>query len=151
MIRKLLSHPVNTTTLDHRMKLYSLAAAAAGVSALALSQSAEAKVVITNTNIPVPACVQLTPCNVAIDLNGDGVTDLKIALLSTFDYSKNILSLLVSPQNGGGVVGTTPRFRHYASALLRGAKIGASDHFVSGRSDLVEESLAFYGQVDYPL
>ena len=59
-------NPVNSPTLDHRMKLYSLAAAAASVSALALAQPAEAEVIITNKNIPIPVCELLmvthAPC-----------------------------------------------------------------------------------------
>jgi hypothetical protein len=36
--------------IDHRTKMYAVAAAAAGVSMLALSQPAEAEVVVTKTN-----------------------------------------------------------------------------------------------------
>ncbi len=146
------AHPINAF-LDRRAKLYSLAAAAAGVSALALSQPAQAKVVITNTNIPIPSCLEVTPCSVSIDLNGDGVNDFKASLLSTFDYSVNVRSLKVTPLNGGGVVGTAGHASGrgpYASALLRGAKIGASDHFLAGGKDTIEDSFAVYGSKDFP-
>ena len=145
------AHPINAT-LDRRAKLYSLAAAAAGVSALALSQPAHAKVVITNTNIPVPSCLDASPCSVSLDLNGDGAIDFNISLLSTTHYSV-FKSLKVKPHNGGGVVGTAGHASGrgpYASALLRGAKIGPSAHFLLGGRDTIEDSLAVYGSKDYP-
>src|SRR5579872_866483 len=92
------AHPI-TADIDHHAKLYALAAAAAGVSALALSQPADAKVVITNTNIPIPSCSLFTPCPVFLDLNADGVNDLKFSFLSTFDYSFLANYLRVTPLN----------------------------------------------------
>ena len=88
------------------MKWYSLAAAAAGVTTLALSQPADAKVVITNTNIPVPFCVIPFPCSVSIDLNGDGINDVKFSLLSSVNQTWNSRLLTVVGQNGGSITGT---------------------------------------------
>ena len=133
---------------DQRMKSYVLAAAAAGVTTLALSQCSEAEVVITNKNIPIPACnLALSPCSVSLDLNGDGIYDFKISLLSTFSaygYFAGTEFLRVTAHNGGGVMGTAGGSHGpYASALLRGAKIGASDHFLTGE-DTVEDTYFNY-------
>lgn len=135
----------NAATLDCRMKLYSLAAAAAGVSMLALSPSADAKVVITNTNIQIPLCVELSPCSVSIDLNGDGIKDVKLSLLSSYNQTWNYRLLTVAGQNGGSIIGSagTGHNGPYASCLVRGAKIGASDHFLTGK-ETVEESFVRY-------
>lgn len=144
MFRSSGAHSVNSATFDHRIKLYSLAAAAAGVSTMALSQPANAKVVITNKNIPIPFCFVQFPCSVSVDLNGDGVSDVKISLLSTTDYFSNTVFLRAEAHNGGGIVGVAGGERGpYASALLRGAKIGASDHFLTG-NDTIEDSYLYY-------
>ena len=136
-----LAHPVDAVTIERRVKLYSLAAAAAGVSALALSQAADAEVVITQKTIPIPLCAFNVPCHVSLDLNGDGVNDLKLSLLYSSGSTVKNKFLHVSPYKGGGVIGTAGGQRGpYASALLRGAKIGGSDHFLSGRSNNVESS-----------
>jgi hypothetical protein len=146
MTRTLPAHPINAATLDHRLKLYSLAAAVAGVSALALSQPAEAEVVITNKNIPVPLCGDEVPCSISIDLNGDGINDFKFSLISSYDYGFLSRRLHVkADQNGGGVMGTAGgKHGPYASCLLRGAKIGASDHFLARGNDTVEDSYIYY-------
>ncbi len=127
----------SSSCLDQRMKSYALAAAAAGVTTLALSQPSGAEVIITNKSIPIPQCNVLTPCSVSLDLNGDGVNDFKISLLSSlspYGYFEGTNFLRVTAHNGGGVVGTAGgNHGPYASALLRGAKIGASDHFLSGK------------------
>ena len=117
-----------SNNLSRQIAQYSLAAAAAGVSTLALSQPADAKVVITNKNIPIPFCFALFPCSVSLDLNGDGVNDLKFSLISSYTYSAHSLHLHVAAHNGGGVVGTAggEGTVRYASPLLRGANIGAS-------------------------
>jgi hypothetical protein len=133
-----------SNNLSRQIAQYSLAAAAAGVSTLALSQTADAKVVITNKNIPIPFCFVQFPCSVSVDLNGDGVNDVKISLLSTTDYFSNTVFLRAAAHNGGGIVGAAGGKRGpYASALLRGAKIGASDHFLSGK-DTIEDSYLYY-------
>lgn len=144
MLRTPLAYPDSAATRDHSMKWYSLAAAAAGVSTLALSQPADAKVVITNKNIPIPFCTNVFPCSVSIDLNGDGVKDFKFSLISSYDYALASLHLNVAAQNGGGVMGTAAgKNGPYASCLLRGAKVGASDHFLAGK-DTVEVSYIYW-------
>jgi len=146
MDRPLPVHPVNAATLDRRMKSYSLAAAAAGVSMLALSQPADAKVVITNTNIPIPLCTVGFPCSVSIDLNGDGINDVKFSLISSYNQTWDSRLLAVAGQNGGSIIGTAGVGKHspYASCLLRGAEIGASDHFLRGKETIEDSFIQFY-------
>lgn len=124
--------------IDHRARLYSIAAAAASVSVLALAQPAEAEVVITNTNIPI------TGKGISIDLNHDGVNDVKFKF-----HSNPGASRLVSYLSGKGVVGNALVVNgHYVSALMRSAKIGPSAHFggTSAKSLLMEEkSCTFSG------
>jgi hypothetical protein len=146
MYRALPVHPVNTATLDRRIRPYSLAAAAAGVSVLALSQPADAKVAITNTNIPIPFCTVPFPCSVSIDLNGDGINDVKFSLLSSYNQTWNSRLLAVVGQNGGSVIETAGGGKNspYASCLLRGAKIGSSDHFLKGKETIEKSFIQFY-------
>lgn len=147
MARSFSTGPENANlseTIEHRINFYCLAVAAAGVSTLAMGQPADATVVITNTNIPIPNCAFAFPCSVSLDLNGDGVNDLKFSLINTYSYSTQSNHLNVSPLNGGGVIGIAGGAHGpYASALLRGAKIGASDHF-SGGKDRIEVSYRGY-------
>jgi hypothetical protein len=146
MYRALSVPPVNEATLDRRIKSYSLAAAAAGVSVLALSHPADAKVVITNKNIPIPLCVVGFPCSVSIDLNGDGINDVKFSLILSYNQSWNSRLLTVAGQNGGSILGTAAggKYSPYASCLLRGAKIGASDHFLRGKETMENSFIQFY-------
>ncbi len=137
---------VNSAILDRRMKSYSLAATAAGVSLLALSHPADAKVVITNTNIPVQLCTVGFPCSVSIDLNGDGINDVKLSLISSYNQTWDSRLLAVTGQNGGSIMGAAGvgRYSPYASCLLRGAKIGASDHFLKGKETVEQSFIQFY-------
>lgn len=115
--------------IEPRAKLYSLAATAAGVGVLALAQPAEAKVVITNKKIPIFGLVSL-------DLNHDGIPDLRF---DKFNGHGTISAVSVGGYPGAGIV----EKGGYASALLRGAKIGPSAHFggTSGtRNFLMEEA-----------
>jgi hypothetical protein len=125
-------------TVDHRAKLYAIAAAAAGVSMLALAQPAEGEVVITKKNIPIPVSSYFgQQYLVPISLNNDGITDFSFSLYS-FAYHSFFQDLTVTPVEGGAIVGATgPKGVSYASALMRGAKIGPSAHFSSrGRADI---------------
>jgi hypothetical protein len=123
--------------INHRLNLYSAAAAAAGVSILALAQPAEGEVVVTHKTIPIPASVyggiqHLVP----IDLNNDGVKDFSFSLYE-FAYHGFINDLHVEPVEGGAVVASHPPGAFYASALVRGARIGPSAHFSSnGRAEI---------------
>ncbi|MGB2603457.1 MAG: hypothetical protein WBC78_07675 [Candidatus Sulfotelmatobacter sp.] len=127
--------PVRTTlseTLDHRLKMYSIAAAAAGVSVLALAQPADAEVEITWANIPVN-----TGASIAIDINHDGIPDFQFSLpqrtytgLPPFSHGVPLSSTLkVAPLTGGAVfLGPKPA-GYYAAALQRLARIGPLGHF----------------------
>ncbi len=111
-----------------------------------LSQPADAKVIITNTSIPVPLCVVPFPCPISLDLNGDGIDDVKVSLLSSINQTWNYRLLTVMGQNGGSILGTAGGGKHspYASCLLRGAEIGASDHFLKARETVEKSFLQFY-------
>lgn len=117
-------------TLDLRVKSYCAAAAAAGVSMLALAQPSQAEVVITRTNLPITP-VTNSYTTVRIDLNHDGIADFSFSL-SDFQYHTAFADLGIRPRTGGAVVGVPGSKRSfYASALVRGAKIGPSAHFSS--------------------
>jgi hypothetical protein len=120
-------------TIDHRMRLYSVAAAAAGVSMLALVTPAEAEVVVTKANLQVPI-----NAHVSIDLNKDGVADFELSEFAYFDFAF-VNSVKVRALAGGAVVGYPGGIGPYASALIRGAKIGPSAHFSTGSSGVIVE------------
>jgi hypothetical protein len=112
--------------VDNRLKTYGAAAIAAGVSVLSLGAPAEANVVITRKTIPIPVGEA-----VSIDLNHDGITDFQFNLASTFPACTGHASLVTMQRVGdaviGGPIGTLAG--PYASALVKGAKIGPSAHF----------------------
>ncbi len=119
-------------TIDHRVKLYSLAAAAAGVSVLALTQASVGEVVITKKNIPLN-----TGSPVSIDFNKDGLADFQFSITSyrTTRSSHLHAKETVKPLTHGGLIGGPWNAYPgpYASALVRGANIGPSAHFVGGK------------------
>jgi|SRR5579863_667267 len=126
------SPAVVSKSLDDRMKLYAAAAMAAGVSVLAMTQPVVGEVVITKKTIPIPlghSVSQTFP--VPIDLNHDGINDFSFSL-SSFAYHSFNAQVVVWPLKGGAVEAkTNANGGFYASALLRGAKIGPSAHFSS--------------------
>jgi hypothetical protein len=130
--------PAVSQKLDRQVNFYAGAAAAAGVSILAMVQPAQGEVIITKKTIPIPISNfdgQQFP--VPIDFNRDGVTDLSF-ILSTFAYHSFNGILVALPATGGAVVAAPgAKDNFYASALLRGAKVGPSAHFSSkGVADL---------------
>jgi len=137
----------SSNDLNRQAGLYSLAATAAGVSLMVLAQPAAGEVVITNKNIPIPFCDGLTgPCPVSVYLNNDGIADFQLSLYDSLRTHRSTIRLTVEPLQGGAVVGTPPRTHRYgyASALLRGSKIGPSAHFLAGQTG-IEESKNFEG------
>jgi hypothetical protein len=114
-----------TESINHRVNLYSAAAVAAGVSMLALAQPADAEVVVTKANLPITHLA-----SVSLDLNKDGIADFQFSLY-TFAYHSFFADLTVQGLTGGEVVGSPGSRGAYASALIRGAKIGPSAHFSS--------------------
>jgi hypothetical protein len=127
-------------TIDHRAKVYSVAAAAAGVTMLALAPPAAAKVVVHGTNLPINPVADSNVI-VSLDINHDGIADFKFSL-SSFAYHSFNAILEVTPLAGGAVVaspGSGSR-QSYASALVRGAKVGPSAHFSSKGRATIERS-----------
>lgn len=119
---KLIGKAIQSQGVEHNTRVYSLAAAAAGVSLLALAQAAEAKVVITtHINIPITGSTY-------IDLNHDGIADLKFTTGGYHPIGAMSSYLDVQGLHGGGIVGTAT---NGADELLRSAKIGASAAFLS--------------------
>jgi hypothetical protein len=126
------SGPLKTANLPdsihHQLNMYALAAGAAGVSLLALAQPAEAKVVYTKTHRVIgPNGIY------AIDLNHDGTADF---VVSHFTYNTTFGNewLKAIPAVGNAVIGSTGQKcggSHFASALNRGARIGAGQHFLN--------------------
>ena len=113
--------PTLSGTAEHGLRLYSLAAAAASVSALALAQPAEAEIIITNKTIPIHANT-----NVFLDLNGDGVNDFEFFLSNYYSIGQFSFNNLYVFAGADPVIGSG----RYASAMLRGAKIGPGGPFV---------------------
>lgn len=138
-------------TFARRVHVYSLAAAAAGVSVLALTHPAAGEVVITRKTIPIPVNGYFLPppTPVAIDLNHDGIKDFSFSLYS-FAYHSFNLDLNMWPLEGGAVVGQPgPKGPFYASALMRGAKIGPSAHFSSKEEAAIELAHGFDASSNY--
>lgn len=125
---------------DHRVRVYTLAAAAAGVSMLAMSLPAEGSVVVTRKNIAIPL-----NGTVSVDLNKDGLADFEFSLTSSFVNSKRHDNLTAKGLTGGKMVGgklkpsSAPYGNPYASALARGKKIGPSAHFSSAHGKITIE------------
>ena len=130
--------------LNRNVSVYATVAAAAGVGVLALAQPANAEVVITKKTIPIP----ITPEGqtlVPISLSNNGVNDFSFSLYS-FAYHSAFRSLRIRDLEGGAVVAhTSAGHVPSALALVRGAKIGPSAHFSSGKSAAIEDSHANFG------
>ncbi len=107
---------------NQHLTVYCIAAAAAGVSLLALAQPAEGKVVITNKTIPIDG-------GLSLDLNNDGVPDIEFSFFKTYAHYTGLAAVTAFPTEPGGAIVAKGG---YASALLRSAKIGPSDHFSGG-------------------
>jgi hypothetical protein len=139
--------PVFPETIEHRAKLYSLAAAAAGVGFLALAQPAQGEVIITKKTIPIPVCAPAygDRCPVSLDLNHDGIADLVFSIGTNFGASGGFSYLSVKGVGGGAVMVDQGAHQGYVSALMRSAKIGPSAHFdnKAGKFYLMEEARCF--------
>lgn len=118
--------------LNRQISAYSFAAAAAGVGMLALAPPAAGEVIITKKTIPIP--LAFLGGGVEISLTNDGANDFRFTLLYNFSsVSTNIdgrILIMNKPSHNKGVVGSE-QFEPYASALMRGAKIGPTANFVS--------------------
>ena len=140
------SSVLKSKSLDNTLKLYSLTAITAGVSVLAMAQPAASEVIITKKTIPIPISEMGDGPTVKISLANNGVNDFSFSLYS-FAYHDAVRDFEVRSLEGGAVV--TPSSAagsRSALALARGAKIGPSAHFSSGKGlDLIERSVvSFY-------
>lgn len=116
-------------SVQHQLKMYTLAASAAGVSLLALAPQAEAKIVYTKTH-------QVIGYNgiYDIDLNHDGIVDFLVQQIGTTQSTTTLqLSrwLFVKAALGNAIAGNG----NYASALKAGAEIGSGGQFINGASN----------------
>jgi hypothetical protein len=117
---------------------------------LALAQPADAEVVITRKTIPIPISSYFGQQHlVPISLNNNGVTDFSFSLYS-FAYHGFNQTLNVWPTEGGAVIAEpSPRGGSFASALVRGAKIGSSAHFGSKERIDIEQAEGFDASSKY--
>ncbi len=112
-----------SSSLEHGLSMYALAASAAGVSLLALAQPAAAKIVYMRANVSIPPQTY-TP--VFLDVNRDGVNDFSFINYSVFGAHFGSIYLRVAPVvTGNGVRGNG----HSASALRTGVPIGRQKQF----------------------
>jgi hypothetical protein len=130
--------------LDCQLKMYAIAAGAAGVSLLALARPAEAEIVYTSAHASLPY-------NQAdyIDLNGDGVPDVRFFLYS-FVYHSFRASLNMKALTGGVVVlaGGSAAVLPQGAAIGSSAKLGAGSRLM-GRSHGVDIYSSVYSRHTY--
>ncbi len=124
--------------LKRQIAQYSVAATVAGVSVLALTTPAIGEVVVTKKTIPIPVGSAAMPEPVGVSLANNGVNDLLFSL--TQDSMDPDRALFVAA-DGVASAGT---FNPYATAMMRGAKIGPGITFESGGA-LVEFSATSNG------
>jgi hypothetical protein len=143
------SQKTSEDNLARQTSLYALAAAAAGVSMLASALPAMGEVIFTKKTIPIP----LSPIGegVGVSLTNNGIKDFTLSLFKSYtnistrsDQTVRITSFSTTMRKGmpgRGVVGKTGTSfaPPYASALMRGAKIGPDARFMSsGKGEGVE-------------
>lgn len=108
--------------LEQRLNMYAVCASAAGIAVLALPPAAEAKIIYT------PAHVQIAPHQIyGIDLDHDGTNDISLGR-GTGTYASFVWA------SGRDGVAAIRDNRRLAVAMFRGARIGASRHFVESSS-----------------
>jgi hypothetical protein len=119
----------SSNNLNRQVGMYALAAGVAGVDILALAQPAAGEIVVTHKTIPIPLSTWGRE-GVGISFANNGVDDLKLVLSSYVGFgSPSNLLKAVNAAEGKGVVGSN--FLRYGFALVRGARIGPSNNFVS--------------------
>jgi hypothetical protein len=133
-----MKHPRNTSppfqpfsdSTSNRLHAYALAGTAAGVSLLALTQPALAEIVYTPTNVVIGVGGTKS---YALDLNGDGVTDLFLDTAHHCNTDQCFYDLWTRIVPGNGVVATHTSFGFTpASALNRGAAIPGNGKIFGG-------------------
>jgi len=128
-----------STSAQHQLKLYALAASAAGVGVLALAQTAEGKIVYTSAH----KMVRLNHA-LPIDLNHDGIHDFDVLNLSHHSTSPYGDYVAAEPLNSGNQILALGTRRGYgASALPAGSRVGPSaKQFRAGRDLMAYRSSA---------
>jgi hypothetical protein len=111
--------------LDRRLVAYVAAAGAAGIALITVAAPAAAEIVYTKTNLTLDENEVL-----AIDLNGDGVTDLYFS----WGGGSNEVFMQLAPASGNGVVGLRTPPKHnccssYPAPLFFGVPIGPGENF----------------------
>jgi hypothetical protein len=108
--------------VQQHLNMYAACASAAGIAVLALPHVAEAKIIYT------PAHVQVAPHQIyGIDFDHDGITDISLGRGTGTGAS------FVWASGRDGVAAVRDKNR-LAVAVFRGARIGASRHFVQSSS-----------------
>src|SRR5580704_19526641 len=95
-------HQQPSPRIDHRLRMYSLAAGATGVGLLALAQPAKGEIVYT----PADVTISTTTLNsYALDLNGDGTTDFLLNATSreSVDTSWGTSRIIALPTGSNAV------------------------------------------------
>jgi hypothetical protein len=128
----------SANNLARQLGVYSLSAAAAGVSLLALAAPATAEVVVHKAHLPVARNIPLL-----LDLNKDGVADFQFQIhygrTSYFSDMFTVCAGTCGLPAGNEVVASKGNVFVYASALMRGAKIGPSAHFDTAVNEVTVE------------
>ena len=114
-------------SLRHRLDTYALAASAAGVSLLVLAQPADARIIYTPTHHVIGY-----PGSYNLDLNNDGIADVKIFETNHSTSEGGQITRLIAAAGASNLVKGYPLWNSvgsrlpYASALRPGQKIGGS-------------------------
>ncbi len=118
-----------SSSLEHGLSSYALAASAAGVSLLALTQPAEGKIIYTHAHKFIGPRT-----TVPIDLNHDGVRDFSFRdKLYKATYSTTGILWGVPARHKNQILGPpTSGNVNSASALVSGAKVGPPGPFSAG-------------------
>jgi hypothetical protein len=128
-------------SLDHRLKIYAIAAGAVGAGFLASAQPAEAEIVYTQAHYELP----ISPDFQFVDLNGDGVPDVAF-LHYTYGLSNSFNNTIKVDARKNGVVAIDVR---YADPLPKGAIIGTSANFEGGIRSMARSHVIGYSRHRY--
>jgi hypothetical protein len=122
-------------SLDHSLRLYSIAAGAAGMSMLALQCPANAEIVFTPTHALITTKGQFT-----IDFNHDGIADFVLVNGTSFETNASCsfcgqhLKVSGNGNAGAGVIARKVGPGNDAIALTAGAIIGPADPFLDAQN-----------------
>lgn len=120
-------------SLNHGLKMYTLAASAAGVGMLALAQPAQAEIIYTKTHEVIAPAEQYN-----LDLSHDKITDFTVVNFWTTECPDSCGQwLYLKPAAGNSEVGSVVnRGWHFARALSKGSAIGPNGHFLAGNASM---------------